>query len=424
MTRPIRSLRLLAGLPLALALSGVAATALPAAAQTGCEAKVMASGVSHGILADAVTAAPAGTTIQVRGSCLGPIVIDKNLTLVGKPSSTLGGPGIYGQESVRVLEIAAGRTVTVKSLEIAFGWAGTVSPTGAEDTTSEGGGILNWGTLTLTDVVVDENTAGDGGGIANYGILRIDGASQVHHNRAAGYGGGILSEGRVTIAGTAAIHSNTADEWGGGIAAVRGSLPKPGLTIRDSAVIRGNTAERAGGILFSRIPVLLRDRAAVRANTASQSGGGVYVVSGGRFTMEGRATISGNAASETGGILVDIGAAKTTTVTLKGSSVIKGNTGEVGAIFLQAGALTMLDDSSIRGHRTLPSSATVAIGTTIDEPVSFTMKGRSRVTENRVNAGLGAVLKITCPEGPTPTFIGVKARTIGNTPKNIVTGCP
>lgn len=52
------------------------------------------------------------------------------------------------------------------------------------------------------------------------------------------------------------------------------------------------------------------------------------------------------------------------------------------------------------------------------------MKGRSRVTDNRVSAGWGAVLKITCPAEPGPTFTGVKARTTGNTTKNTFTASP
>jgi hypothetical protein len=369
-----------------------------------------------------VAAAPKGTTIQVRGICLGPVAIGKNLTLVGKPS-TLGGPGIYGQESVRVLEIAAGRTVTVKSLEIAYGWAGEASPTGVDNMSNDGGGILNLGTLTLTDVVVTENDATEGGGIANYGTLRIDGASEVHHNRATGLGGGIVSAGRLTIAGAAVIHSNTAGTFGGGVVAGRGTFPKPGLTIRDTAVVRDNTGEDGGGIAAT-VPVLLRDRAAVRTNTARSDGGGVYLV-GGRLTLAGRASISSNVADRTGGIVSDASANRAATVILKGSSVVKRNVGrDVAGIHMETGRLTMLDESSVRGHRTLPSLAAVLIQKRGDLPASFTMKGLSRVTDNRVSEGWAAVVKVVCPGDPVLTFTGVKARTTGNTPKNVLTICP
>jgi hypothetical protein len=110
-------------------------------------------------------------------------------------------------------------------------------------------------------------------------------------------------------------------------------------------------------------------------------------------------------------------------VILKGSSVVKRNVGEIGAIHLLGGTLTMLDESSIRGHRT-PSLGTVVISTAGDLPASFTMKGSSRVTDNRVNAGWAAVLRIKCPAEAGPTFTGVKARTTGNTPKNVLTICP
>ena len=94
MTSSSRLRRLLAGAPLVIALSGVAALPLPAAAQASCEAKIMSSGVTWGnALQTAVDEAPGGDTIQVRGSCFGPVVIAKNLTLVGKQSTLLGAPG-------------------------------------------------------------------------------------------------------------------------------------------------------------------------------------------------------------------------------------------------------------------------------------------------------------------------------------------
>ena len=101
---------------------------------------------------------------------------------------------------------------------------------------------------------------------------------------------------------------------------------------------------------------------------------------------------------------------------------MRANVGEVGAIYLQSGALTMLDKSSVRDHRSLSSTATVAIAVDL-LPATFTMKDQSIVTDNRVGPGLAAVLKLDCPSG-TPTFVGVKPRVPGNSPKNIMTACP
>lgn len=109
-------------------------------------------------------------------------------------------------------------------------------------------------------------------------------------------------------------------------------------------------------------------------------------------------------------------------MTLKGSSVVKANKGQIGGIFLKSGTLTMLGSSSIRDHRQTTSDATVAIAVD-DLPATFTMRDRSVVTDNRVQSGWAAVLKIACPSG-TPTFVGVKARVTGNTPKNIKAVCP
>ena len=59
------------------------------------------------------------------------------------------------------------------------------------------------------------------------------------------------------------------------------------------------------------------------------------------------------------------------------------NNGEIGGIYLKGGSLTMVDQSSIRGHRTLPSSAAVLINVTDELPASFTMKEQDKVNEFR-----------------------------------------
>ena len=44
---------------------------------------------------------------------------------------------------------------------------------GSDTTGSGGGGILNFGKLTVSDSSVSGNAAGKGGGIANYGTLTV-----------------------------------------------------------------------------------------------------------------------------------------------------------------------------------------------------------------------------------------------------------
>jgi beta-glucanase (GH16 family) len=181
-------------------------------------------------------AALAGKTI----TNLSALAIGKNVTLDGAdaPGLTISGGG-----TVRVLEIAAGTTATVRNLTLANGYGWQLA-----------GGVLNNGDLTLDHVVLSGNTmatdAGDfwqGGG----GIYNGDGASlnlvdsTVAGNTARWSGGGVYSffNSKTTIV-RSTISGNTSGDVGGGIRSL-GSM-----TITNST-ISGNTATGwHGGAIF------------------------------------------------------------------------------------------------------------------------------------------------------------------------------
>src|SRR6185436_2153760 len=71
----------------------------------------------------------------------------------------------------RVIHVLPGANVTIKQLTIAKGSLLTKESSSDE---FEGGGILNFGALTLDNVVVSGNKAqDDGGGISNRGTLTM-----------------------------------------------------------------------------------------------------------------------------------------------------------------------------------------------------------------------------------------------------------
>ena len=76
-------------------------------------------------------------------------------TVSGAGSSTTL---IDGDDAVRVFEIGAGALATIEALTVTHGHAVGIG---------RGGGILNSGTLTLTNVVVRASRAFRGGGIAH-----------------------------------------------------------------------------------------------------------------------------------------------------------------------------------------------------------------------------------------------------------------
>lgn len=166
-------------------------------------------------------AAPSGDTIvfspRVRGTITltgRDLDIDKNLTIRGPGADRLT---ISGNNSDRIFYIGSGKTVKVSGLTITKG-----------DGWYEGGGIRNYGNLTLIKSVVSGNYAEDGGGISNNNVLRLI-ESTVSNNFADDRGGGIDNQRGTLIVERSTISGNKAAK-GGGIANGQG----------DSAVVEMN----------------------------------------------------------------------------------------------------------------------------------------------------------------------------------------
>lgn len=118
----------------------------------------------------------------------GQLTITDALTILGPNSNDDNRLTVSGNDASRVFNIAPGTTVAISGLRIANGLAdGTAS-----DVASTGGGILNRGSLSLSDVVLFNNRAvgdpsvvvpihplfvtvggGVGGGVANFGSLTV-----------------------------------------------------------------------------------------------------------------------------------------------------------------------------------------------------------------------------------------------------------
>src|SRR5262245_44795183 len=184
-----------------------------------------------GSLRQALLDTPAGGTVDFQSGLTGTIpltsgelAISKNLTITGPGASALT---VSGNHASRVFDIAAGFTVAISGLTIADGSV----------TNANGGGILNAGTLTLTDCLLSGNstsgmfTTGNGGGIYNSGGTLTITASTLMNNSASGAvgGGGISNQsGTLTITESTFSHNSAADGGGidnenGGILTVSGS---------------------------------------------------------------------------------------------------------------------------------------------------------------------------------------------------------
>jgi len=162
------------------------------------------------------------------GGVSGTIKLQSVLPLIQSSVNILG-PGarqltVSGAKAYQVLTINSGAAVYISSLTIANGFA-----------YDSGGGILNNGTLTVTNSTFSGNSATlDGGGISNSGTLTVSN-STFSGNSATGAGGSIFNGGMLKVTNST-LSGNTAGNNGGGIYNTGG---KASLA---NSIVAGNTA--------------------------------------------------------------------------------------------------------------------------------------------------------------------------------------
>jgi hypothetical protein len=166
----------------------------------------------------------------------GSIVLESTLPPITDPAGlTIDGMGrsitVSGNNAVQVIIVEAGAQLNLRHLTVADGYV--------DGFIGDGGGIENFGTLTVTDCSFSGNWAqfsGVGGGIYNDNILTVTG-STFSGNRAF-FGGGIHNDGTLTVIRSRFSGNNALD--GGGITS------GGEFTVTDST-FSGNIAEGLGG---------------------------------------------------------------------------------------------------------------------------------------------------------------------------------
>ena len=317
-----------------------------------------------GSLRNEIAAAKSGDTIVFDPSLNGQnitlysqLVINKNLTIQGPGAGQLAisgyGETFYGP-GCRVFEVdGATTTVTLSGLRI---WNGGGTAVGGESYAAydgDGGGILNFGTLTVSNCTLDTNSAREGGGIYNQGTLTVSGCtmgwgnngnSATHegggiynaykakatatgstlsrnfaddgggifnagmlsvsqcnlsgNSTTAGDGGGIWNGGTATVSGTTlsgnfatAISISSGYYLGGGLG---GGIFNSGTLTLSGTTLSGNSAYEGGGIYTGS--TLTLGGCYVDGNTAMDAGGGIFNAKGGHLTVQSKSTITGNSA--------------------------------------------------------------------------------------------------------------------------------
>jgi hypothetical protein len=221
---------------------------------------------------------PAGT-FTLTEAAGGSLLVAKTLTFQGAGADRTI---LVGTGTSRVLDVGVAPTVAVSGVTIRSGRERTAG--------ASGGGIRNFGTLTLTSVLLAGNSAG-------------------------GNGGGIHNEGTLTLS-SVTLHDNTAETAGGGL--VNGA---DGSVTLVNTTVSGNHAQLGGGL--HSVGALGMNNVTIAGNQGSVGGGGLF--SGGTTRLR-NTIIAGN----TGGSGPDCFVAPATVLTSEGSNLVQNATGCTG----------------------------------------------------------------------------------------------
>jgi hypothetical protein len=271
----------------------------------------------------------------------GELVIKQNLTISGPGASALT---VSGANASRVFELSSKTKpqVTLSGLTISNGYApGPFGPSA-----NNGGGILNEGTLTVSNCTIAYNSAPEGAGILNdAGATLTVSNSTLAYNTGRDSGGYQSSGGAIDNFGTLFIHGSTLSYnsagGGGAISTAIGSV-----TIDAQTVLSHNTATRGGGGAIAGSVGLTRavtlNDCTLSDNSAGFNGGAVTF--GGTTLTLNRCTLAGNSASSRGGALyVGAGTSLGVSVTVSGCTLTGNSAQYGGGIDIEPGATVSLD---------------------------------------------------------------------------------
>ena len=170
-------------------------------------------------------------------------------------TETITGPKagvtVNAGELSRVFQVDSGVTASISGMTITDG-----------NTDGNGGGLLNIGTLALTNCTVNNNSAEIGGGLFSNGYpnggTTLTLTNCTVNNNSAEYGGGLLSLGGTTLTLTNCTVNNNSAVYtgGGGFGAGGGGVYNDGgkatltnCTISDNSASSGGLAPGGGGLV-------------------------------------------------------------------------------------------------------------------------------------------------------------------------------
>jgi hypothetical protein len=212
---------------LCLGIVALGATASPAAAQSrvACDPDALATAIMNAnAMGGALELTPGCTYVlsMPLPDIMGDVTIDAKHSTITRSTSAM---------NFRILTVDPGANLYLHDAIISNGNA----------VGSFGGGIANFGALTLTGSKVRSNVADYSGGVGNAaGATATIVDSSIEGNQASQNGGGIANDGSLTLL-RSTVTGNSAGQLGGGIA-------NDGIVHAENSHIIGNQANTGGGI--------------------------------------------------------------------------------------------------------------------------------------------------------------------------------
>lgn len=279
-------------------------------------------------LREAIAAAASGDTIVFDASLSGGTItlggvltLSKSVTIDGSAlaaSITLDGVNAY-----RVFYVNSDVTATLNHLTITRGNAGSGF---------FGGGLVNYGVLTVTNCIFTASTAYYGGGLHNQGTTTVTNCFFSANTTRAG-GGGLRNNGTIIVTDSTFSGNSGGTGWGGGIASW-GS----GLTVSNSTFSGNSTGDCGGGIYQQGGAPTVMD-STFSNNTGAAAGGGICNHYG-NMTVR-NSTFSGNSARSAGGIYNNAGTIRVGNCTFSDNSATGSGSEGGGGGFGNAGQGTL-----------------------------------------------------------------------------------
>jgi hypothetical protein len=314
----------------ALASLMAGSLAFSSAGPSGASLPVILVNCPADSLANAIFAAPAGSTIQVSGTCTGNFYIDKDLTLTGP--ATLDGGGVPTQFG-STLNVDVAGTVVLNNLVIQNG-------VGIDNI---GGGIWNSGQLTLNDSAVTHNNAGTASGIFNQGQLTLKYSTVSSNTSTFGTGGIFNCGGNLSFesfnlckvpTSLTLINSSVSNNVAGSVFGSGGiDNDLQGTLTLNSSTVSGNTGSIASGGITNQGAMTLNS-STVSGNTGSTGG----VFNEGTATLN-KSTVSNNVAGSGFGSSGGLSTTDTSTTTINNSIIQANSEGFVGGGIFAGGPI-------------------------------------------------------------------------------------